>query len=118
MRALYRTARLLLMPSLWEETYGRCVQEAQLSGIPVLASTRGNLVDTVGAGGATVDLHAPLEAWLAALDALWDGAAPEGALSAAARAHATRPEADPARVLDRFMAAVAHHAAGHARPAT
>jgi len=118
MRALYATTRVLLMPSLWEETYGRCVHEAQLSGIPVLASSRGNLVDTVGAGGLTVDLHAPLGAWLAALDALWQAGAGEGALSAAARAHAARPEVDPAAVLDRFMAAVMRHVAACGRATT
>jgi len=109
MRALYGRTRLLLMPSLWEEAYGRCVVEAQISGIPTLASSRGNLPDTVGAGGVTVDLHAPLDTWLAALDALWTEAAGVGARSAAARAHATRPEADPNRIVERFMAVVSRH---------
>jgi glycosyltransferase involved in cell wall biosynthesis len=118
MRALYATTRVLLMPSVWEETYGRSVLEAQLSGIPALASSRGNLVDTVGAGGLTVALHAPLADWLDALDTLWTGAAAEGPWSAAARAHAGRPDADPARVLERFMAAVAHHVAARATMAT
>ncbi|MBI3514249.1 MAG: glycosyltransferase [Proteobacteria bacterium] len=108
MRALYGRARLLLMPSLWEEGYGRSALEAQLSGIPVLASTRGNLRETVGAGGLTVDLHAPLEDWLAALDALWTDA--DGRYAAAARLHARRADADPERIVERFIALLTRHA--------
>ncbi len=109
MRALYARTRVLLMPSLWEEAYGRSVQEAQLSGIPVLASSRGNLVDTVGAGGLAVDLHAPIETWATALDTLWADDA--GRYAAAARAHARRAEADPERILDRFIDEIARHVA-------
>jgi glycosyltransferase involved in cell wall biosynthesis len=99
------------MPSLWEESYGRSVVEVQLSGIPVLASTRGNLVDTVGTGGLTVDLHAPLDDWLAALDQLWSAAAAEGACSAAARAQAGRVEAAPDAIVERFVGLLSRHAA-------
>jgi glycosyltransferase involved in cell wall biosynthesis len=109
MRALYGRARLLLMPSVWEESYGRSVVEVQLSGIPVLASTRGNLVDTVGAGGLTVDLHAPLDDWLAALDTLWVAAAAEGACSTAARAQASRVEAAPDAIVERFVGLLGRH---------
>lgn len=109
MRALYARARVILMPSLWEETFGRSVTEAQLSGIPALASTRGNLVDTVGPGGLTVDAHAPLDEWVAALDRLWADA--DGAFTAAARAHAWRPETDPAAIARRFLTVMADHVA-------
>lgn len=110
MRALYARTRVLLMPSVWEEAYGRSVVEAQLSGIPALASTRGNLIDTVGPGGLTVDLHAPLDAWTAALDRLWTDEG--GRLAAAARAHARRTEIDPQHILERFMAVVTRHIEG------
>ncbi|WP_052711836.1 glycosyltransferase [Elstera litoralis] len=71
MRTLYTQARLLLMPSLWEEAFGRTVIEAQLNGIPVLASDRGALPETVGEGGILVDAHAPLAVWEAALRHLY-----------------------------------------------
>jgi glycosyltransferase involved in cell wall biosynthesis len=111
-RALYARTRLLLMPSLWEESYGRSVLEAQLSGIPVLASTRGNLVDTVGPGGLTVDIHAPLAAWLDALDHLWRD--PDGGYAGAASRHARRLEVDPDYVAEAFLAALTRHAAARA----
>ncbi len=106
-QALYGRAGLLLMPSLWEESYGRSVVEAQLAGIPVLASRRGNLADTVGPGGATIALHAPLAAWLEALDALWADRA--GTVSAAARAHANRPDLAPDTIVDRFLDLLTRH---------
>lgn len=114
MRPLYAAARVLLMPSLWEETYGRTVVEAQLNGLPVLGSTRGNLPDTIGPGGLVLDVHAPLDAWAAALDRLWADADGDGAFAAAARRHAARPEIAPDIVLERFVALVAGHAGSDA----
>ncbi len=70
MRPLYRRARVLLMPSLWEEAFGRTVIEAQINGIPVLASNRGALPETVGAGGVLLDPHAPIAIWAEALTRL------------------------------------------------
>lgn len=67
MRTLYRQARVLLMPSLWEEAFGRTVIEAQLNGIPVLASDRGALPETVGEGGVLINAHAPTALWAEAL---------------------------------------------------
>ena len=44
-RAFYPTvfsrSKLLLMPSLWNESFGLVAAEAMLNGIPVLASNRG-----------------------------------------------------------------------------
>ena len=38
--AVFARTRLLLMPSLWLESFGLVAAEAMLNGIPVLASTR------------------------------------------------------------------------------
>ena len=51
MREVFARSRVLLMPSVWEESFGRTVIEAQLNGLPVLASNRGALPDLVGDGG-------------------------------------------------------------------
>lgn len=71
MRAFYAQGRMLLMPSVWEESFGRTVLEAQLNGLPVLASNRGALQDLVGGGGLALDPHAPLEEWTLALRQLY-----------------------------------------------
>lgn len=103
--------RLLLMPSVWEESYGRMATEAQLCGIPVLASDRGNLPETVGEGGRIVPLHAPLAAWEAALEALWRPGPAYEAAAAAAHRHARRAEIAEDALLDRFTAVLAQHIA-------
>ncbi len=40
---LYRRAKLVLVPSRWQETYGRVVIEAGLMGLPAVTSDRGGL---------------------------------------------------------------------------
>jgi glycosyltransferase involved in cell wall biosynthesis len=71
MAAVFGRSRLLLMPSVWEEAFGRTAREAQLNGLPVLASDRGALPDTVGEGGLLVDPHAPIAVWAEALRSLY-----------------------------------------------
>jgi glycosyltransferase involved in cell wall biosynthesis len=44
-RKLLARARVLLMPSLWDETFGYTCVEAMLHGVPVLASRLGGLVE-------------------------------------------------------------------------
>ncbi|MDQ7249176.1 glycosyltransferase [Dongia sedimenti] len=103
MREAYARARLILMPSIHEETFGRVVAEAQISGIPALVSDRGALPETLGGGGIAVPLDAGLEAWLAALDRLWTDPTFYGRCAAAARAESTAEGRDPARVSARFL---------------
>ena len=43
--AILMQTRVLLVPSLWGEAFGRVVVEAMLRGIPVLASACGGLVE-------------------------------------------------------------------------
>jgi glycosyltransferase involved in cell wall biosynthesis len=84
MRPLYEASRLLLMPSVWEEAFGRTAIEAQMNGLPVIGSDRGALVDTIGTGGETIALHAPLAHWTERLRRLYfDHAAWETASQAA-----------------------------------
>ncbi len=65
MKQVYRSAKLILMPSMWEEAWGRVATEAQFSGIPVIASNRGGLPESVGPGGVLLDPDGPLEPWVA-----------------------------------------------------
>jgi glycosyltransferase involved in cell wall biosynthesis len=49
---VYSLTRLLITPSLWNESFGLVAAEAMLNGIPVLASNRGALAETVGGSGS------------------------------------------------------------------
>ncbi len=99
MRRLYARAKLLLAPSQWQETWGRVATEAQINGIPVLGSNRGGLPQAIGPGGIILPATASPEVWTAALSRLWDDPAAHAAAAAAARAHAARPDIQPATII-------------------
>lgn len=107
MRAVYAQARMLLMPSVWEESFGRTVVEAQMNGLPALASNRGALPELVGGAGITIDPHAPGEAWEQALRALY---APEAPWRAAARAQGDAYAASAPLIVADFLSLLAAHA--------
>jgi len=64
--ALYRSARLLVIPSL-DEGFGLPALEAMSAGIPVVASARGSLPEVLGPAGALIDPSDP-EALAAAIE--------------------------------------------------
>lgn len=109
-RTLYRQARIVLMPSVWEEAYGRTVIEAQLNGLPVLASRRGALPQTVGEGGEVLDLQESLPVWSGALRRLYFDVIHWQGLSDAAKAHADRQVLAGTLALDDALARLAVHA--------
>jgi len=50
-KKLYEQIKILLIPSQWEEAFGRVAIEAMANGIPVIASDVAGLKDAVGSGG-------------------------------------------------------------------
>jgi glycosyltransferase involved in cell wall biosynthesis len=92
MKEIYGKSKILLAPSIWEEAYGRVANEAQLSGIPVIASARGGLPEAVGPGGLLIDPEGPIEPWVTAVRRLWDDKAYYDELGSKAVNHATRSE--------------------------
>ena len=100
MREVYSNARVLLVPSQLEETWGRVATEAQINGIPVLASNRGGLPESVGDGGIIVPFDAPIEQWNEALSDLWDEPARYEYYAKAALLRSQRREIQPDYLLD------------------
>jgi glycosyltransferase involved in cell wall biosynthesis len=103
MKDIYGRAKILLAPSRWEEAWGRVATEAQFSGIPVLASNRGGLPESVGPGGIQLDPDGPIEDWVEALRRLWFDKAFYADLSAKALAYAERPQINPERQIDLLL---------------
>lgn len=103
MRTIYRSSRVVLAPSQWEEAFGRIAAEAHFSAIPVIATRCGGLPEAVGPGGLLVDPEAGIDAWVAALRALWDDAALYDRLSRAAAEHAVRPALDRDTQMDTIL---------------
>jgi glycosyltransferase involved in cell wall biosynthesis len=102
-RDLYGLTRLLLVPSLFHEPFGRVAAEAMLNGIPALVSNRGALPETVGDGGVVLPVPAWMEPgtrripevgevtpWFEAVTRLWDDTAEYRRLATAAQAVAHR----------------------------
>lgn len=92
MQNVYKKCRILIVPSRWEEAYGRVASEAQFSGIPVVASNRGGLPEAVGKGGILLDPDVSIEQWIAAVKQLWNDKNYYLELSNQAYTHAKRPE--------------------------
>lgn len=104
-RDFYRLSRVVLMPSLWRESLGRVPMEAMANGIPVLASDRGALPETLGnagfvfkipdrctPGGAAIPTAREIAPWVGAIERLWDDPEFEARHRALARAEAQRWE--------------------------
>ncbi|NIA67643.1 glycosyltransferase family 4 protein [Pelagibius litoralis] len=104
MREVYAATRCLLVPSQWEEAWGRVATEAHFSGIPVIGSNRGGLPEAVGPGGRVLPHDASPERWAATVREYWanDAVYEEG--SVAASAYARRPEIDPQRQIEDLIA--------------
>lgn len=88
MRTIYSQTRLLLVPSRWEEGFGMVAIEAQSCGIPVIASARGGLPESVGDGGILVADYTNPDAWLSAMSQVLDDPTAYRALAERARQHA------------------------------
>jgi glycosyltransferase involved in cell wall biosynthesis len=106
MRTVYGKCRILLAPSVWEEAYGRVASEAQISGIPVVASSRGGLPEAVGPGGILLDPQQPVADWASAIRELWQDQRWYSELCAAAVAHAGRFEMTLAYQMDAWERAM------------
>ena len=102
----FALTRILLVPSVWEEPFGRVAAEAMINGIPPLVCNRGALPDVIGGDcqrrrrraasvpipdwmtptGTRIPSEQEIEPWFEAVCALWDDAALYEAVSARGRA--------------------------------
>lgn len=102
MRAVYRSSRIVLMPSRYE-SWGRVGVEAMASGIPVLAHPTPGLRESLGEAGIYLDRDQP-DAWVTAIRELLEQPARWRAASSKARARSA--QLDPTEDLARWCAAI------------
>jgi len=101
MRAIYRRTRILIVPSQVEEGAGRVITEAQISGIPVLASELGGIPEVLGDGGVVLP-HNDIVLWIETLREVWQNSAVWRNLSEQAQAQAARAKFSYETVLDEY----------------
>jgi glycosyltransferase involved in cell wall biosynthesis len=108
-REFYSVTKLVVMPSLWNESFGLVAAEAMINGIPVLASNRGALPEIIGNGGDLFDIperYTPdtravptageIQPWVDRIINLWDD--PVAYVEAGQRAHARAQTWRPDRI--------------------
>lgn len=112
-RDFYKVSRILLMPSLWNESFGRVAAEALINGIPVLGSNRGALPEVLEETGFLFDIPAKytpratlvptrseIAPWVETIIRLWDDRTFYEKHSRAAQSAAEKWH--PERVLARY----------------
>jgi glycosyltransferase involved in cell wall biosynthesis len=67
---IYSMSHVVIIPSQWEEPFGRVALEAMLSDVPVIASRTGGLPESVGDGGILIDDFANVDMWADAVTEL------------------------------------------------
>lgn len=102
MKTIYGKAKIVLAPSQWDEAWGRIATEAHISGIPVLASSRGGLPEAVGPGGLCLPANSPASDWAAAFARIWDDPVNYEGFATAARKFSQRPEIQPETIVKAF----------------
>jgi glycosyltransferase involved in cell wall biosynthesis len=101
---LQRT-RILVVPSQWEEPFGRVAVEGMALGIPTLASLCGGLAEIVGTSPLGVARFRDVDAWTRALDRLLTSAAARRLNATVGRTRSRRFE--HARSVGRLQTAIA-----------
>lgn len=61
---VFASTKLLLVPSQWQEAYGRIVREAVLLGIPTVASNTGGISEAADSSVTLINTYHDVEVWL------------------------------------------------------
>ena len=62
-RKVFSVSKILLVPSQWEEGFGRIAAEALMAGVPVIVSDNGGLKEAVGQAAILVKKFHSVESW-------------------------------------------------------
>lgn len=77
MREAYAEAKVVIVPSRVEESFGRVPAEAMVSGIPCVVSNRGALPEVVGEAGEIIEDVESINAWINGIERALESRHPE-----------------------------------------
>ena len=97
---IYMMTKTLIVPSQWEEPFGRVALEAMYNRVPVIASRTGGLLESVGDGGVLIDDFSNVDEWASAIESLDNQSNREDLVEAGSR-HVAR--FDPEREMDKLI---------------
>lgn len=103
MRSVYGQTKLLLVPSVWEEGFGMVSIEAQSCCIPVIASARGGLPESVGDGGIIIEDYQNVKEWVEAINHTLVSPDTYAGLRKHAYSHAACSNFAPSELTRRFL---------------
>ncbi len=109
MREVYRETALLLAPSQWNEAFGRVLLEAQVSGIPVVASRIAGIPEALRSGAVLLPPAETPARWAEAVEGVLSDPAAYQRLAEGARANVRREEFNPSALVERFLTIVGDH---------
>lgn len=103
MRQIYAVTDILLVPSQFQETFGRVIIEAQVNSIPVVAANVGGIPYTLGQGGILIEPKDKIQGYVEALQRLRTDNFFYTQLSELALQNSQRPEFDPQYQVKNFI---------------
>jgi glycosyltransferase involved in cell wall biosynthesis len=103
MQQVYAVTDILLVPSQFEEAFGRVIVEAQVNRIPVVAANVGGIAYSMGSGGILINPKDNIQAYVKALQALRTDPDLYNDVSDRAFQNSQRAEFDPEYQVDRFI---------------
>jgi glycosyltransferase involved in cell wall biosynthesis len=106
MREVYAATATLLVPSQFEEAFGRVILEAHVNAIPVVAAEVGGIPYVLGAGGLLVRPKQDPAGYVEALRRLRASPSLRARMAQDALENSRRPELDPDLQVERFVSFV------------
>ncbi len=111
MREVYRETAVLLAPSQWNEAFGRVLLEAQVSGIPVVASRIGGIPEALRSGAILLRSDESAAKWAEAVEDVLSTPATYQRLGDEAQANVRSETFKPAALVERFLTIAQEHVA-------